>query len=102
LKDHTLWLLEHNYVPSDVSDIFGVSECTSLQQWKKNQADYGIVIPPPITARGWHHIPSADITHDLFALLEECPELFLDEIQEWLIIACNTSVTPKSGFGYVT
>jgi hypothetical protein len=32
------------------------------------------------------------MTHDLFAL-EECPELFLDEIQEWLIIACNTGIS---------
>jgi len=27
------------------------------------------------------------MTHDLFTLFTESPELFLDEIQEWLILA---------------
>jgi hypothetical protein len=30
------------------------------------------------------------MTHNLFALLEEAPELFLDEIQEWLAVAHDT------------
>jgi hypothetical protein len=34
------------------------------------------------------------MTHNLFALLGEAPELFLDEIQEWLAVAhCKGNLT---------
>jgi hypothetical protein len=33
------------------------------------------------------------MTHDLFALLEKAPELFLDEIQEWLAMAHDTGIS---------
>jgi hypothetical protein len=33
------------------------------------------------------------MTHDLFTLLEEAPELFLDEIQEWLAVAHDTGIS---------
>jgi hypothetical protein len=33
------------------------------------------------------------MTHDLFALLEEALELFLDEIQEWLAVAHDTGIS---------
>jgi hypothetical protein len=33
------------------------------------------------------------MTHDLFALLVEALELFLDEIQEWLAIAYDTRIS---------
>jgi hypothetical protein len=45
LKERALWLLEHNYIPSDVNEIFGVSE-RSLQHWRANQAEYSTVLPP--------------------------------------------------------
>jgi hypothetical protein len=35
---------------------------------------------PPLAIRGCHCILNSDMTHNLFALLEEAPELFLDEI----------------------
>jgi transposase len=83
LKHRALWLLEHDYIPADVSEIFGVSE-RSLQRWKANQSRYGTVVPPLFAVRGRPRILNSDMTHDLFALLEEAPEMFLDEIQEWL------------------
>jgi transposase len=33
------------------------------------------------------------MTQNLFALLEETPELFLDEIQEWLAVAHDTGIS---------
>jgi transposase len=92
LKERALWLLEYNYIPADVSDIFGVSE-RSLQRWKANQAQYGSVVPPALAVRGRPRILNADMTHDLFTLLEEGPELFLDEIQEWLALAYDTGIS---------
>jgi len=41
LKEHALWLLENDYIPADISDIFGVSE-RSLQQWKKTRLIMGV------------------------------------------------------------
>jgi hypothetical protein len=67
LKERALWLLEHNYIPSDVGEIFGVSE-RSLQRWRATQAEYGTVVPPPLAIRGRHRILNSDMTHDLFAM----------------------------------
>jgi hypothetical protein len=33
------------------------------------------------------------MTRDLFILFQESPELFLDEIQEWLAVAYNTGIS---------
>jgi transposase len=92
LKERALWLLERDYVPVDVGDLFGISE-RSLQRWKKNQATYGTVVPPSLAPRGRPRLLNADMTHDLFSLCEESPELFLDEIQDWLILAYNTGIS---------
>lgn len=35
LRECALWLLEHDYIPSDVGEIFAVSE-RSLRRWKVN------------------------------------------------------------------
>jgi hypothetical protein len=49
--------------------------------------------PPPLAICGHHCILNSDITHDLFELLEEAPELFPDEIQEWLAVAHDTGIS---------
>jgi hypothetical protein len=49
--------------------------------------------PPSLAICGCYHIFDADITHDLFALLKEAPELFFDEIQEWLAVAHDTRIS---------
>ena len=92
LKNRALWLLEHDYIPTDVSDIFGVSE-RSILRWRANQAQYGTVIPPPQAVRGCARILNSDMTCNLFMLIEESPELFLDEIQEWFAIAYDTGIS---------
>jgi transposase len=92
LKERAMWLLEHNYIPSDVSDIFGISE-RSLQRWKANEAKYGSVVPPPLAIRGRPRLLHANMTHDLAILIEESPEVFLDEIQDWLALAYDTGIS---------
>jgi transposase len=92
LKERALWLLEHDYIPTDVSDIFGVSE-RSLQRWRANQAVYGTVIPPPNPTHGRPRKLNSDMTHDLFVLLEEAPEMYLDEIQEWLALGYDVGIS---------
>jgi hypothetical protein len=64
LKEHALWLLKYNYIPSDISKKIGVSE-QSLQCWRVNQAEYGTVLPPPLAICHHHCILNSDMTHDL-------------------------------------
>jgi transposase len=92
LKERALWLMERDYIPADVSDIFGVSE-RSLQRWRANQAIYGTIIPPTAPTRGRPRKLNSDMTHDLCALLEEAPEMYLDEIQEWLALAYDVGIS---------
>ena len=36
------------------------------------------------------------MTHDLYTLLEEAPELYLDEIQEWLAVAHDVGISTSA------
>ncbi|EGN93990.1 hypothetical protein SERLA73DRAFT_126384 [Serpula lacrymans var. lacrymans S7.3] len=92
LKERALWLIEHNYIPSDVCEIFNISE-RSLSCWEKNQAGFGSVSPPPNPLRGRPRILNSIVSHEIFDLVEKVPEMFLDEIQEWLLVAHNISIS---------
>ncbi|KAJ7105262.1 hypothetical protein C8R44DRAFT_531000, partial [Mycena epipterygia] len=83
LKDRILYLLDNNYIPEDVCDIFDVSP-RSLTRWRNNRQQFGSVVPPPNPDHGRPRILNADMTHDLITLNGEAPEMFLDEIQDWL------------------
>ncbi|KAF8187423.1 hypothetical protein BJ912DRAFT_816314, partial [Pholiota molesta] len=83
LKFRVLWLLDHGDLPDvrEVAEIFGVSE-RSIYRWRENLENYGSITPPANPSRGRPRILNADQTHDLFTLLEEAPEMYLDEIQD--------------------
>ena len=87
-----LWLLKKDYIPADVCDIFGFSE-RSLQRWINNNELYDSPIPPPSHLQGRPRLLDATMTEDLFALLDEAPALFLDEIQEWLGIVHDIAIS---------
>jgi transposase len=92
IKDRALWLIENGYARDDVAEILGVS-IASIYRWKNNDEHYGSVIPPPLAPRGRPRILNPDMTHDLYTLIEEAPYLYLDEIQEWLIVAHNIGIS---------
>ncbi|KAF8170957.1 hypothetical protein BJ912DRAFT_816317, partial [Pholiota molesta] len=83
LKFRVLWLLDHGDLPDacDVAKIFGVSE-RSIYRWRHSLENYGSITRPPNPSRGRPRILNADQTHDLFTLLQEAPEMYLDEIQD--------------------
>lgn len=91
IKKRALWLYDNNYVPDDIAHILGVSE-RSFWRWKRNMGLYDSVTPPQIRDRGRPRILNADHTHDLLTLMQEAPELYLDEIQEWLILAHDVGI----------
>jgi len=97
LKERALWLIAHNYVPLEVCDMFDVSE-RSIRLWKANQHIYGTVILPPNPKQGRPRILNADMTHDLYTLNQEAPEMYLDEIQDWLALAYDTGIAKTTLF----
>ena len=92
IKEGALWLLDHDYIPKDVCDILGISG-RDIQRWTNNQAQFGSVIPPPPPFCGHPHILNPDATHDLVTLVDEAPEMFLDEIQDWLAIVHEVDIS---------
>ena len=92
IKKRAVWLWEHGYARDDIVDILGVSQA-SLYRWKKNFEIHGSVLPPPPPVCGRPRIINSDMTHDLYTLVKEAPDMYLDEIQEWLLIAHNVGLS---------
>ncbi|KAJ7653528.1 hypothetical protein B0H17DRAFT_872135, partial [Mycena rosella] len=92
LKERALWLLEAGYITEEVCDLLGVSR-RSLFRWKANQEDYNSVKPPYNPLQGRPRILNADQTHDLLTMLQEAPEMYLDEIQDWIAVTQDTGIS---------
>ena len=73
--ERVLWLISHEYVPEDVAELFDISQ-RSVARWRQNNRLYGSVIPPPNPMQCRPRILNADMTHDLYTLLEEAPEMY--------------------------
>lgn len=77
MKERALWLISHGYAPEDICELFDISP-RSVFRWKQNDHAYGsqAVIPPlnPIQCRP--RLLNGDMTHDLYTLLEEAPEVY--------------------------
>ncbi|KAL4258543.1 Transposase IS630-like protein [Pleurotus pulmonarius] len=99
IKLRALYLLSIGYLTEDVCDILGVSD-SSLQRWKANQEQHGSVIPPPGVTRGRPRTLNADMTHSLITLLKDAPDMYLDEIQDW-IAATQDSGLSRSGIAKI-
>ncbi|KAJ6478161.1 hypothetical protein C8R47DRAFT_1198643 [Mycena vitilis] len=85
LKGRALWLLEAGFITDDVVDLLGVSRA-SLYRWKANELNYDSVTPPHNPLQGRPRILNPDQTHDLLTLLAEAPEMYLDEITDWVAV----------------
>ncbi|KAJ7829941.1 hypothetical protein B0H13DRAFT_1916173 [Mycena leptocephala] len=92
LKVRALYLLEQGYITDEVCELLGVSR-SSLYRWKANQLDHGSVIPPVNPLRGRPRILNADQTHDLLTLLAEAPEMYLDEIMDWVALYLDAAIS---------
>ena len=100
VKERVLWLIDHQYAPDDICEIFGIS-ARSIRRWKANYRIHGSVAPPPTLLRGQPRILNADMTHDLNTLLLEAPELYLDEIQDWLAVSYQHCVSKSTLFRHI-
>jgi transposase len=92
IKDRVIFLLENDWIPYDVADIFGVST-RSISRWRRNVEIHGSTVPPPNPLRGRPRILNPDMTHDLSILISESPAMFLDEIQDWLALVHDVNIS---------
>ena len=92
LKDHALWLISHGYAPEDICELFNISR-RSITRWKQNDRHHGSVIPPPNPIQCRPRILNNNMTHDLCTLLEEAPEMYLSEIQDWIALTYQVHIS---------
>jgi transposase len=97
IRERVLWLIDHGYAAPDICEIFGISD-RSLCHWQQNTLLYGSPLPPPPLQRGRQRILNPEVTHDLYTLAEEAPELFLNEIQDWLAVVHDVRLSKTALF----
>jgi hypothetical protein len=66
---------------------------SNLYHWKANQLDYSGIIPPTNPFRGHPRILNVDQTHNLLALLAEAPEMYLNEIMDWVALYLDAAIS---------
>ena len=59
---------------------------------------YGNPLPPHPLTLGQPRILNNDMTHDLYTLPQEAPDMYLDEIQDWLAIAYEVKLSKMALF----
>src|SRR5260370_28282888 len=92
LKECALWLISYEYAPRDICELFDISQ-KSITQWKANILLYRSIIPPPNPIQGRPHILNSDMMHDLYVLMEEAPEMYLSEIQDWIALSHKVHIS---------
>jgi transposase len=95
IKDRALFLLENDYIPEDIAEILGIS-MRSISRWTNNLEAFGSVIPPPNPSHGRPRILNPDMTHDLVTLIAEAPEMYLDEIQDWVALVHDVGISKSA------
>ncbi|EGO28168.1 hypothetical protein SERLADRAFT_366048 [Serpula lacrymans var. lacrymans S7.9] len=100
IKERTFWLIEHNYIPSDICNIFGIFE-RSLCHWQANQEAFGSVAPPMYPTQGRPYILGANQAKRIYLLLEDTPEMYLDKIQDWLALAHDVHILKTALFEHI-
>jgi transposase len=92
MKERTLWLISHGYAPEDICELFDISQ-RSVTRWKQNDRLHGTVIPPPNPMQCRPCILNSDMMHNLYTLLEEPPEMYLSEIQDWIALSYEVHIS---------
>ncbi len=93
-KERAIWLSDHGYVDEDIAEILGIST-RSIERWRDNLEDYGDVVAPPPLLPGRPHTLDAMQTDRLLRKLEEVPDMYLDEIHNWLLVTEGLFLSPS-------
>jgi transposase len=92
LKLRALWLRGQGFISDDICYLLGFSS-RSLSRWQSNMNTYGSVIPPRNPLQGRPSVLNAEQRNQLFDLLDQAPEMFLDEIQDWVALYQDTAIS---------
>lgn len=91
MKKRALQLLEEGWEMSKIADALGVSN-KCIPRWHNNYMVHGRV-DPPSALRGRHRILTGEVIEELRKLMQESPELYLDEIGEWLALFHDVQIS---------
>lgn len=92
LKERAIWLLDHGWLKDDILQILGISE-SSLKRWRRHVRHHGSVIPPRNLLQGRPSVLDALQIHELTLAICESPELFLDEIRDWVLVSMDIGLS---------
>ena len=71
---------------------------SSPKWWRRNDRIHGSVKPPTNPNHSQPHILNNNMLHDLYTLLSEAPDIYLDEIQDWIALAYKVGISKCSLF----
>ena len=84
MKEHALHLLTEGWELPEIADVLSVS-LKSIGRWADNYNQHGTVIPPSYH-QGQRRLLNAEAISGLKELIDKSPELYLNEIGEWLAL----------------
>jgi transposase len=93
-KQRALRLLDLGWEVPEVAAVFGHSS-RSIERWLDNYAQYGSITRTSVL-RGRPRILNTEATTQLYALVAESPSLYLQEIQEWLILFHDEKISKSA------
>lgn len=92
LKERAIWLYDHGWLKRDIMEALGISK-TSLKRWRQHVQRHGSVIPPRNPLQGRPSVLDAFQTNDLINVISDSPELFLDEIRDWVLVSMDIGLS---------
>jgi transposase len=92
LKERAVWLKNNGWLTGNICAILGISD-ESLRRWCQNVEQFGNVVPVHNPLRGRPSTLDAFQVHELIEMLNETPELFLDEIRDWVLVSQDVGLS---------
>ena len=83
---------DKGWVPDDVAKLLGFST-RSFYRWKERFLSLGELDLPPHPNCGHPRLLDPPVTRDLMDLVKNLPEMYLDEICEWLDIVQDVQIS---------
>ncbi|KIJ53810.1 hypothetical protein M422DRAFT_128736, partial [Sphaerobolus stellatus SS14] len=85
IKQRSLWLLANGYTVQEICHVLNVSD-RSIRRWSRLYDELGDVVPLPNPNQGRPRFLKPLQVHSLAEKIQECPEMYLDELRDWLAL----------------